>query len=425
VQSRWFAPILVLAALLGWLLASLFPDHSVLAPLTRVIQTSFLAALKMIIAPLIFFSLLTGVMQLRKSGSMGRLGGITVLYYLCTSAIAICIGLLVVLFIHPWTEYPPLFDTPGAASVAAPAAAPLATPLTTKDATNSAQFIDLKGGTVDQVIANLLSKMLANPFAALAELNILGILTFAILFGLAAAWVLPKDSPWPDLLDQVTQVIYQCANWVLLTLPLGLFAITYQLTEKIELHTMVSLGHFALVVLGATALHGFIILPLIGWWLTKTNPVAFFRAASQPLITAFLTSSSAATLPLSMAAAEGKLGVSRNKAAFVLPLGATVNMDGTALFEGMAIIFLAYMFGIPLDTMSIVLVFLVTMLASAGAPGIPSASMAGLQVVMLAVGIPLEGIALLLLIERPLDTFRTAVNVEGDLIGAMIAERWS
>ena len=126
-----------------------------------------------------------------------------------------------------------------------------------------------------------------------------------------------------------------------------------------------------------------------------------------------------------MTTAEEKLGVTRNKAAFVLPLGATINMDGTALFEGIAVIFLAYMFGVQIDAGSVIIIFLITMLASAGAPGIPSGSMAGLQVILLAVGIPLEAIGLLLLIERPLDTFRTAVNVEGDLVGALIAEKWS
>ena len=126
-----------------------------------------------------------------------------------------------------------------------------------------------------------------------------------------------------------------------------------------------------------------------------------------------------------MTAAEEKLGVDRNKAAFVLPLGATINMDGTALFEAIAVIFLAYMFSVPLDTGDIIAIFLMTMLVSAGAPGIPSGGMTGLQAILLSVGIPLEAVGLVLLIERPLDTFRTSVNVEGDLIGSAVAQRWS
>ena len=403
MSSRWFAPLLIAAALLGWLSATLFGDVNWLQATTAIIQNSFLAALRMIIVPLIFFSLLTGVLQLRGTKSMGRLGGVTILYYSATSAIAIGIGLTVVFFIHPWTAYPPLTELPD-----------ITTGLIAQE----------EGGAL-ALIGNLLQSMLVNPFTALAELNILGVLTTALIFGLAAAFTLPADSQWPKMLDEMTQIIYTCARWVLSTLPLGMFAITFQLTGRIDLATLTSLGQFALVVFGATALHGLVILPAIAWVFGNISPLRLARALAQPMLTAFITSSSAATLPLSMTTAEEKLGVERSKAAFVLPLGATINLDVTALFEGIAVIFLAYMFSVPIDAGSVVMVFLITMLASAGAPGIPSGSMAGLQVVLLAVGIPLEAIGLLLLIERPLDTFRTAVNVEGDLIGSIIAQRWS
>jgi Na+/H+-dicarboxylate symporter len=403
MHARWYAPAILVAAVAGWLLASYGPESQALQQLTLLVQNGFLAALKMIIVPLIFFSLITGVLQLRKSGGMGRLGGITITYYLGTSMIAIVIGLLIVFFFHPWTDNAPI--------------------VTMQQATGT--LLDRDSGSVFTVLNNLLRDMLANPFNALAETNILGILVAALLFGMAAAIVLPADSHLPKLLEEITQLVFQVATWVLLLLPLGLFAITYQLTAKIELQTMYALGQFAAVVFAATAFHGLIVLPAIAWLLAGVGPLKFFKAAAQPLITAFITSSSAATLPLSLTTAEQKLGVERAKAAFVLPLGATVNMDGTALFEAIAIIFLAYMFSVPLGTFDIFVVFLVTMLASVGAPGIPSASMAGLQVVMLAVGIPLEGIALLLLIERPLDTFRTAVNVEGDLVGCLVVQRWS
>lgn len=403
MQARWYAPAILVAAVAGWLLASYGPESQALQQLTLLMQNGFLAALKMIIVPLIFFSLITGVLQLRKSGGMGRLGGITIAYYLGTSMIAIVIGLLIVFFFHPWTDSAPIVTMQQTAGT----------------------LLDRDSGSVFTVLNNLLQDMLANPFNALAETNILGILVAALLFGMAAAIVLPADSHLPKLLEEITRLVFQVATWVLLLLPLGLFAITYQLTAKIELQTMYALGQFAAVVFAATTFHGLIVLPAIAWLLAGVTPLRFFKAAAQPLITAFITSSSAATLPLSLTTAEQKLGVERAKAAFVLPLGATVNMDGTALFEAIAIIFLAYMFSVPLGTFDIFVVFLVTMLASVGAPGIPSASMAGLQVVMLAVGIPLEGIALLLLIERPLDTFRTAVNVEGDLVGCLVAQRWS
>ena len=151
--------------------------------------------------------------------------------------------------------------------------------------------------------------------------------------------------------------------------------------------------------------------------------MALFRNIAQPLVTALSTSSSAATLPVSMDAAQNRFGVSSEVSSVVLPLGATVNMDGTALFEGVAAVFLAQMFGIALDPITITTIFLVAMMASIGAPGIPSGSMAGMQLVLLAVGIPLEAIALLLMIERPLDTFRTAVNVQGDLVGSLVVNK--
>lgn len=139
---------------------------------------------------------------------------------------------------------------------------------------------------------------------------------------------------------------------------------------------------------------------------------------------AFSTSSSTATLPVSLKCSQDELSVSRSVAGFVLPLGATMNMDGTALFEGVAAVFLAYLFGVELSNAAIVAVFIMAMVSSIGAPGMPSGSMSGMQMVLLAVGIPLEAIAILLLIERPLDTFRTAVNVQGDMVGALVVQRF-
>jgi len=403
MNSRWFAPLILVGAFVGWLSATLFGGTVWLDNLTLLMQSSFLAALRMIIVPLIFFSLLTGILQLRGTNAMGRLGGIAVGYYSLTSAIAITLGLIVVFFIHPWTDQPPLTQLPEV----------------------SVGLINPEeDGSVIAIIKTLLTSMLINPFTAMAELNILGVLTTAILFGLAGAVSLPQDSKWPEMLNEITQLIYTCARWILTTLPLGLFAIAYQLTGRIDVTTLVSLGQFALVVAGATAVHGLIVLPTLAWLLGGVSPVALAKAIAQPMLTALLTSSSAATLPLSMAAAEEKLGIDRAKAAFVLPLGATINMDGTALFEAIAVIFLAYMFNVPLGTGEIIAIFLMTMLVSAGAPGIPSGGMTGLQLILLTVGIPLEAIGLVLLIERPLDTFRTAVNVEGDLVGATVAQKW-
>ena len=408
--SRWFAPLIFAAAILGWLTAMALPDVVWLDQLTQLLRTAFFSALKMVIAPLIFFSLIAGVMQLRASSQMGRLGGVTIAYYLTTTGIAVLIGLIVVLFYHPWTAFPPLVEDPGVLG----------------DVTaQSARLIDPGDGSTFSLLSTLLQRMLINPFNALAQMNVLGILVGAILFGLAAAITLPIDSALPKIFDELAQITYKLAGWVLTTLPIGLFAITFQLAQKIDFSTLAALGQLAGVVFGATLFHGLIVLPAIAWLVSGKNPLQFLRAVSQPMVTALFTSSSAATLPLSMQTAQEKLGVDQARSAFVLPLGATANMDGTALFEGIAAVFLAYMFGIDLGTTGVIAIFLVAMLSSVGAPGIPSGSMAGMQMVLLAVGIPLEAIGLLLLIERPLDTFRTAVNVEGDLVGCLVAKRFA
>lgn len=410
MNSRWFAPLIFASAILGWLTAMALPDVLWLDQLTQLLRTAFFSALKMVIAPLIFFSLIAGVMQLRASSQMGRLGSVTIAYYLTTTGIAVLIGLVIVLFYHPWTAFPPLVEDP---SVLGDVTA------------QSARLIDPGDGSTFSLLNNLVQRMLINPFDALAEMNVLGILVGAILLGLAAAITLPTDSALPKIFDELAQVTYKLAGWVLTTLPIGLFAITFQLAQKIDFSTLAALGQLAGIVFGATLLHGLIVLPAIAWLVSGKNPLQFLRAVSQPMVTALFTSSSAATLPLSMQTAQDKLGVDQARSAFVLPLGATANMDGTALFEGIAAVFLAYMFGIDLGTTGVIAIFLVAMLSSVGAPGIPSGSMAGMQMVLLAVGIPLEAIGLLLLIERPLDTFRTAVNVEGDLVGCLVAKRFA
>jgi Na+/H+-dicarboxylate symporter len=410
MNSRWFAPLIFASAILGWLTAMALPDVLWLDQLTQLMRTAFFSALKMVIAPLIFFSLIAGVMQLRASSQIGRLGAVTISYYLTTTGIAVLIGLIIVLFYHPWTAFPPLVEDPSVLG-----------DLTTL----SARLIDPGDGSTFGLLNNLVQRMLINPFDALAEMNVLGILVGAILLGLAAAITLPTDSALPKIFDELAQVTYKLAGWVLITLPIGLFAITFQLAQKIDFSTLAALGQLAGVVFGATLFHGLIVLPAIAWLVSGKNPLQFLHAVSQPMVTALFTSSSAATLPLSMQAAQDKLGVDQARSAFVLPLGATANMDGTALFEGVAAVFLAYMFGIDLGTTGIIAIFLVAMLSSVGAPGIPSGSMAGMQMVLLAVGIPLEAIGLLMLIERPLDTFRTAVNVEGDLVGCLVAKRFA
>ena len=388
----------------------IFESSETLQSISLLLKTAFFAVLKMVIGPLIFFSVFSGVLGLGNKASASRIGSVTLVYYLTTTGIAISIGLIVVFFIHPWTSFPPITNNldEGLTNLS------LASPT----------LISSSDGSITSLFVTMIQRMFVNPISAIADFNILGILTSAVIFGLAATMVTDEKSHLPKVIEEISSGMHKLANWVLWLLPVGLFAITYQLATQLTWTTMASLGQLAAVVFGATLIHGLLVLPTIVWLVSGMSPFTFIKRILQPLFTALLTSSSATTLPVSMIAAEKELGVDRAKASFILPLGATANMDGTALFEGIAAIYLAYMFGIDLGSTEIITVFLISMLSSIGAPGMPSGSMAGMQLVLLAVGIPLEAIALLLLIERPLDTFRTAVNVEGDLAGCLVVEHF-
>ena len=377
-----------------------------------LLKTAFLALLKMLIAPMIFFSLIGGVISIGDVARLRQLGGATLLYYLGTTGIAITLALIGVLLIHPWTSYPPLEAVGMSQSI------------------SQGAMLDPGSDSILLVLRKMAGLAFTNPFSSLVNLNILGIVTNAVLIGIAMVLVLDRSSPIIRVVEDINKVIIRVLRWVIRLLPIGIFAILFDFT--------LSLGHgegnsaaflsqllsFVTLVVSLTLVHGLLVLPLIGWAAGGITPLRLIRKLSRPLLVAFSTSSSAATLPVSMRTAEEELDVSESVSSFVLPLGATMNMDGTALFEAVAAIFLAYLYGIELSSIMVITVFLMAMVSSIGAPGMPSASMSGMQMVMLAVGIPLEAIAILLVVERPLDTVRTAVNVEGDLIGATLVQKY-
>ena len=405
---------IVLAALLAILTARLIGDpHWLTEPsgfydIILMIKAAFLAALKMLIAPMIFFSLISGIASIGSVLKLRTLGATTVAYYVVTTGLAIGLGLVAVFWIHPWEAYPPALES---SLVLA-----------------ESRMLDPGSDSVVAIVKQLLLLAFTNPLSALVNLNIVGIVTNALLLGVAMVVALPEKSPVFNLVQDINQLIMTVLGWVIRTLPIGIFAIIFDFTLKLGVSDSFSesfltqLLQFAVMVTGITLFHGFVMLPLLAWLTTGKRPISLIRAVSQPLLVAFSTSSSAATLPVSMKTAQEKLGVDTSTSSFVLPLGATMNMDGTALFEAVAAIFLAYLYGIELSTLMIFTVFLMAMISSIGAPGMPTASMSGMQIVLLAVGIPLEAIAILLVIERPLDTFRTTVNVMGDLIGTHIVQ---
>ena len=407
---------ILIAAVVAAFSARLFGDSSWLTSPTPfydtilMIKVAFLAALKMLIAPMIFFSLISGISNIGNVVRLRRLGGVTVLYYMGTTGLAIVLGLIAVFWIHPWEAYPPALESSLVFS--------------------ESRMIDPGSDSLIAILKQILVMAFANPFHALVNLNIIGIVTSAILLGLAMVITLKPESPVFSIVRDLNQIIMTVLSWIIRLLPIGIFAIIFDFSLRLSISDefsqdfLTQLLQFSVLVTGLTLFHGFVILPLVAWMTTGQHPVRLVRSIAQPLLVAFSTSSSAATLPVSMKTAQEKLGVSQSVSSFVLPLGATMNMDGTALFEAVAAIFLAYLYGIELSTLMVITVFLMAMISSIGAPGMPTASMSGMQIVLLAVGIPLEAIAILLIIERPLDTFRTTVNVQGDLIGTLVVQHY-
>lgn len=373
-----------------------------------LIKKVFLQMLKMMIAPIVFFSLIGGMSNIGGIARFKAMGGVTVGYYLLTTMIAIGIGLTVVLFIHPWTS----------SGVTLASVGELVPKL------QAGQFIDGKSQSLIQVFERILAQALVNPFSALAEGNIMGIVANSIFLGVAMILVLKIDAPIFSLVEQINRVLHKVLGWIILTSPIGIFAIVFDFSLKVSGSLFTQLLSFSAVVFAATMVHGLVVLPIILKLFGGISPLLFFKKAMRPLLIALGTSSSSATLPITMQTCEEELGISTSVSGFVFPLGATMNMDGTALFEGIAAVFLAHLYGIDLSTTSMVVIFLMAMISSIGAPGMPSGSMSGMQMVLVAAGIPLEAIGILMVIERPLDTFRTAVNVEGDMVGAMVVQNY-
>jgi Na+/H+-dicarboxylate symporter len=407
----------LVAGVLGFVAATTFGDRSwtsmaeppPMYELVLLLKDTFISALRLLVAPVVFFSLLGGLLGLGDATRLRKLGTVAIGYYVATTFIAICIGLFVVTFIHPWEGSSFSLEELTTAQQASGDPPPV--------------LIEAGSDSVIRILHGMLGTALSNPFGALADLNILAIVTNAMLAGFALILVVPKDSPLITGVEHVNMIISKVLSWVLLFTPLGIFGIVFDFSLRAGGELFTELLAFSAVVFGATMFHGLVVLPTLAWTLARVNPLHFLRLAGAPLLVALTTSSSSAALPVTIATCEERLGVSKGVSGFVLPLGATMNMDGTALFEGVAAVFLAHIFGIELTGASLIAVFLMTIVSSIGAPGMPSGSISGMQMVMLAVGIPLEAIGILMVIERPLDTFRTAVNVEGDMIGALVTQR--
>ncbi|MCY3858422.1 MAG: dicarboxylate/amino acid:cation symporter [Gammaproteobacteria bacterium] len=404
MDNRLLFPAVVAAAILGWLIAMVFGEISWLYETAELLKSIFLSALRAIVAPLIFFSLVSGILRLGDTAELGRIGGTTILYYLSTTSIAIILGLVSVFLIHPWTYTEAVTSLP------------------TSD--TELNLLGDSSAGVAGILAGVVKSTLINPVAALVQTNILAIVVNAFVIGLALLLITEKDGGVRRGISTITDALFKITGWIIWTVPIGVLGIVYQLSIVTDMSLIVQLLSFSLLVVVVTLIHAIIVLPSFAYFLGNMHPTTFFKHAARPLVVAFTTASSAATVPVTLQAAEN-LGIRKSTFSFVVPFGATANMDGSALFEGIAAVFIAYLFGIELGAIQIVIIFFAAMAASIGAPGIPSGSMVGMQMVLIAVGLPLEAIGILLIVERPLDMIRTACNVEGDLAGCTVIDRFS
>ncbi len=374
----------------------------------QVVGRVFISMLKMLIIPMILFSITSGIAQMGNVRQLGRIGTRTLLLYLSTMAAAVAVGLLLVNLLEP-----------GSGS-----------------ALRSTDFFAENAGTgstkvpdelaLGPFLSRTLFQVLTNPFASVAEGRILPVVVFAILLGIALVQVGAPARPLLDVVRAGYSVVMRIIGWVLRLTPVGIFALLGHLVATVGLETLVTnLLDFSLVVIGGTLFHAALTLPAFAFLFAGVRPGELIRGIREALLVAFATSSSAATLPVTARCVEDNLSVPREVSSFVLPLGATVNMDGTALYEAIAAIFIAHVYGIELSLSAQLVVFVMAMLMAIGAPGIPSAGMVTMIVVLEAVGLPAEAIGILIPIDRFLDTFRTMANVEGDAVVAVIVARTS
>ncbi|MGH7572023.1 MAG: dicarboxylate/amino acid:cation symporter [Gemmatimonadota bacterium] len=358
----------------------------------------FIRLITMIVVPLVFASILIGVASLGDLTKLGRIGVKTIVYYLVTTAIAITIGLTLANIVQPGSRLAPdikdrlLTDFAGAAEVSI------------EQATAKPSVID-----------TLLDIVPTNPAASMAEANMLQVIFFALVFGIALTYLdREKSEPVLRFMDAVNEAMIQLVHLVMKVAPYGVFALIAAIIGQYGLGILKTLIVYALVVVVGLAIHMGVVYPTAVRLLAGMNPVHFFRGIAPAQLVAFSTSSSNATLPVTMECAEENLGVSEEISAFVLPLGATINMDGTALYQGAATIFIAQVYGLELTITQQLMVLLTATLASIGAAGVPGVGMITLALVLKTVGIPLEGIALILGVDRILDMCRTTVNITGD-----------
>ncbi len=430
--TAWILAGLVLGAIVGETLYQVY-DAAVpsgwIAGLSLIGNTVFMGLLKMILVPLVIASVIVGVNAIGDPSRLGRVGGLTLLYYFGTMLAAVITGLILVTAIVPGD---PQGDGSGlgVAVLSEGEQAYAAQPEDKRGQVEASGSAGLGGALV-----NLVGQLIpSNPFGAAAEMQLLPVIAFSILLGVALAAGGPRTKPVVSFFEGLLDAIMRLVDWILRLAPLGVFALVAWTVARIGLASLFGpLAAYVATVLAGLAIHAFVTLPLVFWLCLRMLPWAYLKGMRPALLTAIGTDSSSATLPVTIEAAEAS-GCSRRSARFVLPLGATINMDGTALYEAVAVVFLFQAYGIALGPVELMLVAITATLAAVGAAGIPSAGLVTMVIVVETVNaslaqlpgtstLPLAAVGLILGIDRLLDMCRTAVNVWGDAVGARIITR--
>ncbi|WP_226535492.1 dicarboxylate/amino acid:cation symporter [Fictibacillus halophilus] len=364
-------------------------DKYVLKP----VGTLFLNLIKMLVVPIVFFSIVLGTAGLGDPKKLGRIGVKTIGFFLATTTIAIIIAMSLALIFKPGVGD---FETEGAKFEAQEAPA---------------------------VTDTLLGIIPTNPVQAMADGNMLQIIAFSVFVGFALTMLGSKTKGLLNLVEQGNEVMMYLVNLIMKFAPYGAFALIASAIGSQGMEAIKAMGLYMIIVIAALAIHSIVTYGGGVALLAKKSPVWFFKGFSPAMSVAFSTSSSSATLPISMKTAQENLGVRKSVSGFVQPLGATINMDGTAIMQGVATIFIAQVYDVNLSIGAMLTVILTAVLASIGTAGVPGVGLIMLAMVLNSVGLPVEGIALILGVDRLLDMLRTAVNITGDAACALIVDK--
>ena len=366
-----------------------------------ILGSVFINMLKMVMMPLVFTSIAVGIANLSVGNQIHRVWVSTLFYSLTTMSLSVLVGITASNWFDPGKGLDiKMFH----------------------DALGNSQSPSVN---FSEFVAKFISGLFMNPFAAMSQGHVMGIIMFAILVGVALVVGGQRYRATLNLLQEFFDLSLMILDWIMRLAPYGIAALLTKLIATQNIDVITSLISFVGIIMGTLIFHGLIVLPAILFLVTRMTPLTLFKGAKEALITALATSSSAATMPVTMRCTEQNLNVSPGVTGFVIPLGSHLNMDGTALYEAAAALFVANLTGIELGWLQQLTVCLTAMVAAIGAPGLPSAGMVTMIMVLQSVGLPVEAIAILLPVDRILDTFRTALNVEGDIVSCLVVQKLS